>query len=397
MIFPGYGRKNIRSAAGALLLALSLASCSGGQAEKAAPPPPEVGYVTVRSETVPLASELAGRVAAYETSEVRPQVSGIVRARLFTEGAMVRAGQTLYEIDPRLYRAAAAQARANLANAEANVAAAEQRAERMAALVGIEAVSRQDAADARAAAGQARAQVAQSRAALDTASINLGFTRVTAPIGGRIGRSIVTTGALVTAGQSQALTTIQRLDPIFVDIQQSSAELLVLRRALMTGGVVPASATVRLKLEDGSDYGLTGRLEFAEVTVDPSTGTVTLRARFPNPQGLLLPGMYVRASVVQGNRREAILVPQPAVSRDPRGQANVYVVGADNKAELRAIETDRALGDAWLVTAGLKPGERVIVEGTAKAKPGQPVRPVPAGSPPSPPPAGGAAAPRTGR
>jgi membrane fusion protein (multidrug efflux system) len=243
-------------------------------------------------------------------------------------------------------------------------------------------VAKQDYTDAKAAADQATAQVAQNQAALDTAEINLHFTTVPAPIDGRIGRSLTTTGALVTTGQTSALTSIQRLDPIFVDIQQSSADLVALRRELSSGGVTQSSAVAKLTLEDGSEYALPGRVEFAEPVVDPNTGTVTLRATFPNPTGILLPGMYVRARLSQATAHNAILAPQQGVSRDPRGNATVYVVGPDNKAVLRAIKADQTIGDKWLVTAGLAPGDKVITEGLDRLKPGQLVHPVPAGSPP---------------
>lgn len=369
--------------AGAAILLLE--SCGGGSDAKGPPPTPEAGYIVVKGESVPLVTELAGRTSAYESSEVRPQVSGVIKARLFTEGSVVRAGQTLYQIDPSLYQAAAAQARANVASAVATRDAAAAKAERYRPLAEIEAVSKQDYTDARAAADQARAAVAQNQAALETANINLRFTRVPAPITGRIGRSLFTPGALVTADQAQPLTTIQRLDPMFVDIQQSSTELLALRRALAAGGGVPARAQVRLRLEDGSDYGYTGTLEFAESMVDTSTGTVTLRATFPNPQGLLLPGMFVRARLVQETVANAILVPQRGLSRTPHGDATVLVVGPGDVAIERVVTTDRTVGDKWLVTKGLAPGDRVIVEGLVRVKAGQKVVPVPAGSPPRPP------------
>jgi membrane fusion protein (multidrug efflux system) len=361
---------------------LLLAACGGGGDNKGPPPTPEAGFVVVKSESVPLVTELAGRTSAYETSEVRPQVTGVIKARQFAEGSIVHAGQTLYQIDPSLYQAAAAQAQANLASANATSAAAQARAERYRPLAEIEAVSKQEYTDARAAADQARAAVAQNKAALETANINLRFTRVPAPITGRIGRSLFTTGALVTAGQSEALTSIQRLDPIFVDIQQSSAELLALRRSLASGGSVPTRAQVRLRLEDGSDYGITGSLEFAESVVDQSTGSVTLRATFANPQNLLLPGMFVRARLVQETAVNAILVPQAAVSRTPNGEATVMVIGPGDTVVERTVTAERTVGDKWLVTKGLRPGERVITEGLGKIKPGQKVAPVPAGSPP---------------
>ncbi len=367
----------------ALSLVALLAGC-GGKEKKPEKPVPEAGFIVVKASRVALPVELAGRTAAYETSEVRPQVSGLIQRRHFTEGSMVRAGQTLYTIDPSLYRAAAAQAKANLSSAQAAQVAAAARADRYAPLARIEAVSKQDLSDARATSGQASAQVAQTRAALETANINLRFTRVPAPISGRIGRSLFTVGALVTSGQTDPLTTIQRLDPMFVDIQQSSADLLALRRALSRNGIVPSSAAVRLKLEDGSDYAYAGRVQFAEPVVDQTTGSVTLRATFPNPVGLLLPGMYVRARFSQATDTDAILVPQAGVSRDPQGNATVLLVGPQGKAVSRPIKTSRTVGDAWLVTGGLKPAEKVIVEGLGKIKAGQPIRAVPAGSRPRP-------------
>ena len=371
-----------------LSLLVLLAGC-GAKEKPRGPQTPEAGYVVMTTQSVPLAIELAGRTTAFESSEVRPQVNGVIRARRFVEGSVVREGQTLYEIDPSLYQAAAAQAQANVANAQATYAAAEAKAARYKPLADIEAVSKQDYTDAVATAKQAAAQIAQNKAALQTANINLHYTRVPAPIGGRIGRSLVTTGALVTSGQATALTTIERLDPMFVDIQQSSAEIIALRRELSTGGATASSAAVQLVLEDGSPYPNTGRIEFAEAIVDPNTGSVTLRASFPNPQGLLLPGMFVRARLAQAIAQNAILVPQQAVSRDPRGNATVYVVGVDSKAVLRPIATDRTVGDKWLVTAGLAAGDRVITEGLDRIKPGQQVRPVPAGSPERQAPPGG--------
>lgn len=358
-----------------------LTGCSGAPAKRA-PPTPEAGYVVVREEAVALPTVLAGRTAAYEVSEVRPQVSGVIRTRLFTEGGQVSAGQTLYQIDPSLYRAAAAEAEANLASASALQASAAQKAERLRPLAEIEAVSKQDYTDALAASRQASASVAQMRAQLETARINLRFTRVPAPISGRIGRSLATTGALVTANQAAPLTTIERLDPIFVDIQQSSADLLRLRRSLASGSTAPSSAAVSLTLEDGSRYSHTGTLQFTEPMVDPNTGTVTLRARFPNPDGLLLPGMYVRAVLSQATVAHGMLVPQAGVSRDVRGGATVMLVGPGNTAKRTGITAEQTIGDKWLVTGGLKPGDRVIVEGLGKIKPDGKIIPVPAGSKP---------------
>jgi membrane fusion protein (multidrug efflux system) len=342
---------------------------------------PEVGYVVVQPTTVALTTELAGRTTPYAVSEVRPQVSGIIQKRLFAEGGYVRAGQTLYQIDPSLYQASAAQAQANVAAAEANAQAARTLADRYRPLAQMQAVSQQDYTNAAAQARQTAAAVRQQRAALETARINLRFTRVPAPISGRIGRSLFTVGALVTANQADPLTTIQQLDPIYVDIQQSTSQLLQLRRSLAQGNVMPARAAVRLKLEDGSDYDLAGTIQFSEVVVDPNTGTVTLRASFPNPNGVLLPGMFVRAVFAQAIDTRAFLVPQQAVSRDPQGNATVLVVGPGNKAVQKTVRADRTQGAFWVVTGGLNPGDKVITQGLGKARPGQPVKPVPATAP----------------
>lgn len=343
--------------------------------------PVEVGYIVARTSDVPVAVELAGRIAAAEMSEVRPQVTGLIRRRLFTEGAVVRAGQTLYEIDTRLYRAAAAEAEANLASALANAEATRVRADRLKPLAEAQAVALQDYTDARASARQAAAAVRQARAQVQTAGVNLQFTRVPAPISGRIGRSLFTVGALVTGNQTEPLAVIQGVDPVFVDIQQSSAELLAFRRALAGGGAAPGSTSVGLLLEDGSEYPQRGVVQFSEVMVDAATGTVTLRARFPNPEGLLLPGMFVRARFEQAVDTGAILVPQAALTRNPRGEASVFVVDAGNKAAERKVTATRTLGTDWVVTGGLKPGDKVIVQGLARMKPGAPVKPVPASKP----------------
>jgi membrane fusion protein (multidrug efflux system) len=363
-----------------LALLAGLPACRGESKAQATPPPPvEVGVVTLESQSVLLTTELPGRTSPYEVSEVRPQVSGVIRARLFTEGQLVEKGQTLYQIDDRLYRAAAAQARANLASARAQNETAQAKAERYRYLQSERAISAQEYSDARAGASAAAAAIEQASAALDTATINLRFTQVPAPIAGRIGRSLVTTGALVTNGQASPLTTIQRLDPMFVDLQQSSTEMLALRRSLSRQGISPASADVHLLLPDGDEYEHVGTLQFAEATVDPNTGSVTLRARFDNPDCLLLPGMYVRAIVGQSERKDALLAPQAGVTRDPKGNASVLVVGPDDKVAQKLIETSRAIGDQWLVERGLEPGARLIVEGTDKVRPGQVVRAVPAG------------------
>jgi membrane fusion protein, multidrug efflux system len=367
-----------------LAAASALAGCSGAS-DKAARQrgggTPEVGYIVVQNSSVPLVTELPGRTSAFMTSEVRPQISGVIYKRFFTEGSIVKKGQPLYQIDPSLYRAATNQAVANLESAQASAEAARVKAERYKPLAADQAVAAQDYTDALAAARSARAAVDQNKAALDTARINLKFTTVPAPITGKIGRSLFTEGALVTSNHTDPLAVISSLDPIYVDIQESSADLLTLRRQLSQGGAVPTRAEVHLKLEDGSDYGYVGSVEFSEVTVDPSTGTVTLRAKFPNPQGLLLPGMFVRAEFAQANDPNAILVPQVAVSRDPKGNAQVYLVGPDNKAVARSVTTTRVSGTNWVVTAGLKAGDKVITEGVGRLKPGGPIKPVPAGSP----------------
>ena len=363
-----------------IMLVLATGCSRGAAQSEATPPAPEVGVITVEGQSVALTSELAGRTAAFETSEVRPQVSGLVKARLFKEGTIVRSGQPLYRIDPSLYQASVNEAAANVSSASAEATGARIRAQRLGPLVAAEAVSQQEYTDAQALAASANATVAQRRAMLDTARINLRFTQVAAPISGRIGRSLVTTGALVTSAQAAPMATIQRLDPMFVDIQQSSADLLRLRQSLATGGVVPARAEVRLTLENGQAYPITGTLQFTEVAVDPDTGSVTLRARFPNPQGLLLPGMFVRATLAQSVDQDAILVPQQAILRDPTGASAALVVGAGNRVVRRPVQVGRAVGNRWLISGGLRPGELIIVEGLANARPGQTVRPQPAGS-----------------
>jgi membrane fusion protein (multidrug efflux system) len=362
-------------------LLLILAACSGG-GEDRTPPAAQVGFVVVQPTSVPLSVELGGRTVAYETSEVRPQINGIVRRRLFTEGSTVRAGQALYEIDASLYRAAVGQAQANLASARASAAAATARADRYRPLAKQEAVSQQEYTDAEAQAGVARAAVAQTTAALQTAQINLRYTTIAAPIGGRIGRSRSTVGALVSANQVDPLAVITRMDPMFVDIQQSSADLIQLRQNLARGQVQSGSTAVRLRLEDGSTYPLTGVIEFSEMAVDEGTGTVTIRARFPNPEGLLLPGMFVTALFDQGVQPGAFLVPQAALQRDFDGTAFVYIVGVDNKAQRRKVTATRTSGAYWVVTAGLKLGDRVITQGLGtNVKQDSPVKPVPATAP----------------
>jgi membrane fusion protein (multidrug efflux system) len=366
---------------GALCIAtLSLGACSDKDA-KGGNRTAEVGYVVVKQEAVPVTTSLGGRTVAFETSEVRPQVNGVIRRRLFTEGGFVRAGQPLYQIDASLYQAAVDQAEANLASARASAQAAEEKAKRFAPLAKIQAVAEQDYTDALAQARSARAAVAQNAAALETARINLRYTSLSAPISGRIGRSLVTPGGLVSASQATPLAVIQQTDPIYVDMQQSSADLTRLRQALASGGVTPGGTSVRLKLEDGSDYPLPGTVQFSEVTVSEETGTVTLRARFPNPQGLLLPGMFVTALFDQAINPTAMLVPQTAVQRDFDGSAFVYLVGKDNKAARRKIVAERTVGTNWVVTGGLKPGDKVISQGIGNLRQGAPIKPVPASSP----------------
>ncbi len=364
---------------------LALAGCAKPSAAVANAPggPPEVGVVVIQPQRVALTTELSGRTSAYLIAEVRPQVGGIIQKRLFTEGADVKAGEVLYQIDPASYQAAYNSAKAALARVEANLIPARLKSERYKDLVKINAVSQQDSDDATAALKQAEADVEAGKAALETARINLAYTKVTAPISGRIGRSSVTNGALVTASQPAALATIQDLSSIYVDVTQSSAELLRLKQNLSSGLLKSngaAQTKVKLLLEDGSAYPLMGTLKFSEVTVDQSTGSITLRAIFPNPKQTLLPGMFVRAILEEGVSNQAILVPQRGVTRNPAGNAMVMVVGSGEKVEPRVIKVDRTVGDNWLVSEGLKTGDRVILEGLQKARPGTPVKAVAFGS-----------------
>lgn len=376
----------------------ALAACSAGSEDSRQPP--QVGFVVVQPAAVPVSVTLSGRTVAYETSEVRPQISGLIRRRLFTEGSVVRAGQPLYQIEASLYQAAVNQAEANLASARASAEAAVARADRYRPLAEMEAIAAQDYTDAAAQARVARAGIAQNAAALETARINLRYTTVTAPIAGRIGRSLSTVGALVSANQPGPLAVIQRLDPIYVDMQQSSAELTALRLALQRGDVAPGNTSVRLTLEDGSAYGYSGRVQFSDIAVDEGTGTVTLRASFPNPQGLLLPGMFVKAAFDQAVEPRAFLVPQPALQRDFDGSAFVYVVGRDNKAMRRKVTALRTSGTNWVVMEGLQPGDRVITQGLGNAiRHDSEVRAVPASAPQkvAPPGQGGAGQPGSGQ
>lgn len=362
----------------AVALAVLATACSneGSQANaaiSAAPPPPSVGVFVAQAADVPLITELPGRTAAFLIAEVRPQVTGLIKQRAFKEGSEVKAGELLYQIDPATYKAAHDTAKAGLARAEANLSAAKLKASRYAGLAKIDAVSQQANDDAAAALKLAEADVAAARASIEQARIDLEFTRLASPIAGRIGRSTVTAGALVTANQAQALATVQQLNPIYVDLTQSSAELLRLRSALEAGRLQQASTVempVSLVLEDGSEYAQPGKLAFSEVSVDPATGSVTLRAVFPNPDGVLLPGMYVRARLEQAVAHNAILIPHAGLTRDARGQAIVMVVGADDAVEARSIKAERSIGDQWVVTEGLAAGERIIVEGLQKVRPG---------------------------
>ncbi len=370
---------------------LGLSGCGKGDKDaNAKKPPPEVEIVTIRSEVVAMTIDLPGRTSPFAISDVRPQIAGIIQARLFQEGATVKAGQPLYQIDPASYQALFDQAKAQLAYAQANVQTTRLKAERYADLVRINGVSKQDSDDAAAAYGQAAALVAEDAASLESARINLGYTRITSPITGRIGTSSFTQGALVTTGQTSALTTVQTLDPIYVDIVESTSDLLRLRRALAKGALTdsgPASMAIKLTLDDGSAYAPEGQLKLTDVTVDQTTGSVTLRAVFPNPDAILLPGMYVRAIVPQGSDPTALLAPQRGVTHDLSGKATVMIVDSEGKAQSRDIETGRMVGNRWLVTKGLNAGDRVIVGGLQNIKAGQPVRiapPAPAEAKPSP-------------
>lgn len=370
--------------AGAIIAALPLTGCKKKSSVPPPSGPPEVGIVVVKPERVALTSELPGRTAAHLVAEVRPQVNGIILKRVFTEGSDVKAGQVLYQIDPAMYQAALANAKASQARAEATLGTVRLKAKRYSDLATIKAVSQQDNDDAQAALKQADADLASAKAAVETARINVAYTRVTAPISGRIGRSTVTNGALVTASQQSALATIQYLDSMYVDVTQTTADLLKLKQNLANGVLNKSnSAQVKLLMEDGSPYALPGTLKFSEVTVDQSTGSVTLRAIFPNPKLALLPGMFVRAIIEEGVNEHAILIPQRGVTRNPKGEAMVLTVGAEEKVEPRPIKVVRTVGDSWLVSEGLKAGDRVILEGIQKARPGTPVKAVPFGTAPA--------------
>ncbi|MGD0838378.1 MAG: efflux RND transporter periplasmic adaptor subunit [Polyangia bacterium] len=375
---------NIRNNNKGWMVVVTWVEVAGAMAgcRKAAPPPrlvPEVAYQTVVPTRTVLSAELPGRITALLVAEIRPQVNGLIKKRAFQEGADVKAGSLLYQIDPTPYQAALDQAKASLAAAEADLPAIKSRAERLQSLVKIHAVGVQEAEEAGANHQKAIASVALAKAAYDSARINLAYTPIKAPISGRIGVSNVTVGAMVTAYQPTPLATIQQLDPIYVDVTQSSSELLRLRRSLESGRLKSGDGarTVKLVLEDGTPYPLAGKLQFRDVTVNPATGAVTLRMVFPNPEYVLLPGMFVRATVEEGTDEHAILVMQQGVSRDTKGNAVALVLDKSDKVELRMLSVDRAMGDTWLVTRGLAAGDRVIVEGMQKVRPGAQVKAVP--------------------
>ena len=359
-----------------MLLSLMLLACEeGGKGAPGSSGPREVAIIKLEPRREVYTTALAGRIASFQVAEVRPQVGGILQQRLFTEGADVKAGQALYQIDPATYEAALDSAQAALMKAEANVTPARLKAERFRELLAIKAVSKQEYDDAQAAFKQAEADMAVNRAAVKTARINLEYTKVRSPISGRIGKSAFTPGALVTANQAQALTSVRQLDPVYVDITQSSQDLLRLRAQFTNGELRSAAeeAPVRLKLENGAMYPHEGRLQFTDVSVDESTGMVSLRALFPNPEHILLPGMYVRAVIAEGVDENALLVPQRALRRDPKGQASVLLVDG-GKVDVRLVDVGRTVGDSWQVLSGLKPGDRVIVEGGQNVRPGMSVK-----------------------
>lgn len=376
-------------------IALTLAACGGSPQTPPGQGKGQVTVVTLKAEPVTLIRELPGRTNAYLIAEVRPQVNGLIKQRLFTEGGLVKAGQPLYQLDDDTYRADLDNAKATLARAEASLNSAELNARRSSELVKIDAVSKQDDEDAVATLKQARADVAAGRASVQSNSVTLARARITSPISGRIGRSSVTAGALVTANQADALATVQQLDPIYVDVTQSSSELLELRKQIAAGTLKESDQPVSILLEDGSTYAQQGKLEFSDVSVDPGTGSFLLRVVVPNPDNVLLPGMYVRAALGTGVRQQGLLVPQQGIARDPKGNATAMVVGKNGSVEPREVKVSRTIGDKWLVESGLSAGDRVIVEGLQKIGPGMPVDAVEKGA--APPPAAakpGAAAPQ---
>ncbi|MBU1419848.1 MAG: efflux RND transporter periplasmic adaptor subunit [Proteobacteria bacterium] len=363
-----------------LLGAFLLAGCDRNQEALTERPDPQVSYITVQPEKIMLSTKLPGRSAPFRVAEIRPQISGLIQKRLFTEGSNVKAGQVLYQIDPAPTKAAFDNANAALGRAKSSLPSVKARAERLSQLVADKAVSQQDYDDAAAALIQVEADIRYYQASAEAASINLGYTKVTAPISGRIGKSSVTDGAIVTAYQTMALSTIQQMDPIYIDVPQSTTELLRLKRRLKEGLLSQNENDqnkVDLFQEDGTPYPLEGILQFSDVTVDQSTGSVTLRALFPNPDEVILPGMFVQAMIREGVNEQAILIPQQGVSRDPKGNPFALIVDAESKAGFRPLTLDRAIGDKWLVSAGLAPGDRVIVEGLLMLRPGTVVNATP--------------------
>jgi len=362
----------------ALVGSVALSGCDqvAEQPKASAPAATPVGVVTLNSQAITLKKELPGRVSAFQIAEIRPQVSGIVQSRLFEEGTQVEKDQALYQINPDIFEAELAASKAAVARAEASIASSKSKASRYKELLAIKAVSQQDFDEADAAFKQASAELLTAKAQLQSAQINLDYSHVSSPISGQISKSSVTVGALVSAGQTSALATVTQLDPIYVDLTQSSNELTKLKRALASGALGVDSTTqtdVELIMEDGSAYPHKGTLQFSEVTVDPSTGSVTLRAKFPNPEKLLLPGMYVRAEVVEGVKSDAILAPQRGVSRNTKGEPTAMVVSKNNTVESRVLKVERTLGANWLVSEGLADGDQLIVEGLQKIRPGAPV------------------------
>ncbi|MDC9498850.1 MULTISPECIES: efflux RND transporter periplasmic adaptor subunit [unclassified Pseudoalteromonas] len=364
----------------ALVGSVALTGCdqAADSQQASAPQAVPVGVITLKSQALTLKKELPGRISAFQIAEIRPQVSGIVQSRLFKEGAQVKQGQALYQIDPATFEADLAASEAAVARAEASIASTKSKASRYSELLKIKAVSQQDFDEADAAQKQAQAELLTAKAQLKSAQINLDYSHVSSPISGQISKSSVTVGALVSANQTTALATVTQLDPIYVDLTQSSNELTQLKKAISSGSLSVDSQSqtdVELQMEDGSIYPLKGTLQFSEVTVDPSTGSVTLRAKFPNPDKLLLPGMYARASVVEGVKQNAILVPQRGVSRNTKGEPTAMVVSKENTVESRVLKVDRTIGSNWLVTDGLSDGDKVIIEGLQKIRPGAPVTP----------------------
>jgi membrane fusion protein (multidrug efflux system) len=373
-------RSKVITIGGILIGFLILAGCGQQKATGGPAGPAEVAVITVQPEKISITTELSGRTSAYLIAEIRPQVNGLIQKRLFVEGSDVKAGQVLYQIDPAPFQAALDNAKAALGRAEANLPAIRSRSERFRELLADKAVSQQDSDDATAALRQSEADVQYWKAMVEMARINLGYTRITAPISGRIGKSNVTEGALVTAHQPLSLGTIQQLDPIYVDVPQSTTELVRLRHRLEDGHLDKGGKSqnkVRIILEDSTPYSQEGTFQFRDITVDPTTGSVMLRVIAPNPKGLLLPGMFVRTVVQEGVNKQAILIPQQAVTRDPKGNPFVLIVNAEEKVEQRMLSLDRAMGDKWLASSGLAPGDRVIVEGVQKVRPGASVKIIP--------------------